>query len=264
MSVWLCCPSARPVAEVNARMQKWRDMGYKIALWRDTTTGEYPECDRLIISSQWPGVYVAWNTLVANVFRTQPDCDWVVCAGDDTDPDPTKRADDIAAECSHLFGAQQMRFVQSVRFLEGGAQEDTPPTYHSTFGVMQPTGDRWGEDEAMARHMWPDAPAYIDRICGSPWIGREFARRVNGGRGPWWPEYRHMHGDEELQAVAKSLGVLWQRPDLTHHHDHCRRDGVARTPEFLVEAYGPEHWAKYSKLFAERKAAGFPGHEVIA
>ena len=96
-----------------------------------------------------------------------------------------------------------------------------------TFGVMQATGDRWGENEPWARAQFPDAPAYIDRICGSPWIGREFARRMNQGKGPFWREYFHMFADEELQCVAQRLGVLWQRRDLTHHHEHPRRSAGA-------------------------------------
>ena len=133
-----------------------------------------------------------------------------------------------------------------------------------TFGVMQATGDRWGENEPWARAQFPDAPAYIDRICGSPWIGREFARRVNQGKGPFWPEYQHMFADEELQNVAQRMGVLWQRRDLTHHHEHPRRDGVARTPDFAGEIYSSAHWQASKLLFDSRKAAGFPGSECIA
>lgn len=129
------------------------------------------------------------------------------------------------------------------------------------FGVMQPTGDRWGDAQG----------AYIDRVAGSPWIGREFARRMYGGSGPYWPEYFHMGVDEELQAVATKLGVFWQRPDLTHYHAHWgrprpgeRMGQVDRMPAFLAEANSPEHWRKYKALFSKRQAAGFPGHEPIA
>ena len=46
-----------------------------------------------------------------------------------------------------------------------------------TFGVMQPTGDRWGERNGIAT---------IDRIAGSPWMGREFCRRMYHGSGPMY------------------------------------------------------------------------------
>jgi hypothetical protein len=75
--------------------------------------------------------------------------------------------------------------------------------FGGTFGVMQPTGDRW-------------ANGSIDRICGSPWLGREFCTRMYHGKGPMYGGYLHMFGDEELQHVATRLGVLWQRRDLTH------------------------------------------------
>jgi len=129
---------------------------------------------------------------------------------------------------------------------------------------MQPTGDRWGEGQGG----FADAP--IDRVADSPWISREFARRMYGGTGPYWHEYRHQFVDEELQNVALKLGVFWQRPDLTQRHNHWGRprDGEimapsSRMPAFLAEANSAEHWRKYKGIFEARRAAGFPGHEPI-
>lgn len=248
MSVWLCIPSARPVDEVNARMAKWRERGYKIALWRDKKEdGLNAEAimhgSGGFLSQTYPGYAVASNALINWAFANDPACDWVVCGGDDIDPDPKKMADEIAEECGdHFFD------------YSGNAKVKT---LCGTFGVMQPTGDRWGADEPWALLSYPGAPAYADRICGSPWIGREFARRVNGGRGPWCEDYTHMFVDEHMQNVAQKLGVLWQRRDLTQYHDHCRRDGEARTPEFLREAYSQEHWAVSKAIFDQHKADGF-------
>jgi hypothetical protein len=92
-----------------------------------------------------------------------------------------------------------------------------------------------------------------------------------GGNGPLFEEYRHMFVDEELFAVAVKLGVLWQRRDLIHLHNHfCRvengvnwQQGIAKMPEFLREANSQQHWLKYKALFESRKAAGFPGHQPI-
>jgi hypothetical protein len=132
----------------------------------------------------------------------------------------------------------------------------------SVFGVMQPTGDRWGENEPWARQQFPNAPAYIDRICGSPWMGRELCRRMYQGNGPLFEGYQHMYVDEELQCVAQSLGVLWQRRDLIHYHDHWgRTEGSA--PEHLAEATSAAHWDRSRAIFNRRKAEGFPGHEPI-
>ncbi len=125
---------------------------------------------------------------------------------------------------------------------------------------MQPTGDRWGDKNG----------AYIDRVAGSAWIGREFCRRAYGGKGPMWHEYFHMFNDQELQEVAIKLGVFWQRPDLIQLHRHWGRgpeNGIgsaAKMPEFLRTANGPDNWRRMKGIFEARKAAGFPGSEVIA
>lgn len=241
-------PSARPVAEVNARMDKWRAQGYKVALWRDAAKDwfgtnrtaywqdcdagfERPIADTTIVSRWYPGYSEAVNYMADWILGTlDPHCDWIVATGDDTDPDPNHAADNIAFQCGEYF--------------------------ISTFGVMQPTGDDWRDAQGRI----------IERIAGSPWLGREWCLRINGGRGPLWPEYTHCFADEELQHVATKLGVFWQRPDLTHYHDHWARPrgNPADMPAFLSEATSPQHWQKYGQLFTERLAAGFPGHEPLA
>lgn len=248
-NAWLTIPSARPAAEIAPRLQRWRERGYKIALWRNGPhRHEGVQADMQIISRDYEGWGYSINALIRSVCAEHPDAAWFVGGGDDTDPDPTKTADEIARECSiHFAPIEKHNTGNDVYGFPG------------TFGVMQPTGDRWGENEPWARATFPDAPAYIDRICGSPWIGREFARRMNQGRGPFWPEFYHMFSDECLQEVAKKLGVLWQRRDLTHHHDHPRRDGVARTPDFAAGTgiYGTEEWQKSKAIFERLKASGF-------
>lgn len=241
MSVWLTIPSARPPASANPVLQKWRDMGYKIALWTDSA-GDWMAkiCDDGTAHPDYPGYASAVNGLIAHILANDPSAEWFVIGGDDTLPDPNKRADEIARECGG-------HFREILQNMDRG-----------TFGVMQPTGDRY-------------AGGQIDRICGSAWIGREFAQRVNQGKGPLWPEYTHMFVDNELQEVALKYGVLWQRPDLTQlHMQYCRESSAidsppiaARPPEHIQhDGYTPEHWVKYEKLFLERKAAGFPGSEL--
>jgi hypothetical protein len=148
------------------------------------------------------------------------------------EPDPNVSPEEIAAQCEARFGSKG----------------------HPTFGVMQPTGDRWGDHQG---------GAYADRVAGSPWIGRRFCLTVNGGNGPLWWEYFHMGVDEELQAIATRLGVFWQRPDLSHFHRHWGRDdgNRAKMPAFLTRANSPQEWAKYKQIFRDRQAAGFPGHQ---
>jgi hypothetical protein len=186
--------------------------------------GESVDADVLIPTKNYRGWAQSINILSRWVFAHDPLADWIVSGGDDTEPDPKFSAGHIASECTMHFGG--------------------------TMGVMQPTGDRW-------------ANGSIDRICGSPWLGREWCRRSFGGNGPIWPEFMHMYGDEHLQNVAQKLGILWQRRDLTHLHKHYFRtssDDVnhyAPIPEHMVEWNGSKHWAESRDLFNRLKAGGF-------
>jgi hypothetical protein len=113
--------------------------------------------------------------------------------GDDMSPDPDHEPTVIAGECADHF--------------------------KGTFGVMQPTGDRWSNSQG---------EAYADKVAGSAWVGREFCERTYGGEGPFWHEYWHMCADNELLEVASKLGVFWQRPDLEHYHDHWQSEAGTR------------------------------------
>lgn len=110
------------------------------------------------------------------------------------------------------------------------------------FGVMQPHGDEY----LAAR-----------RYCGSPFLGRAFVDTMYGGRGPMHGEYHHNYADNELFWVAKGMGVLWERPDLSHFHDHFTRSGAA----------APAFWQSVAKndlrdcmLYYSRAYQRFPGH----
>jgi len=246
VSVWYCIPAKRPLAKSTLPM--WRERGYKIAVYIDHTDPEIECADFSVVScTPYQGYAVAVNSLVQHIlFQEDPTCEWIVTGGDDVLPDTSHTPEEIARECSEHFGTVN----------------DVPNFERSTFGVMQPTGDRYGDDE---RHLGEFGSAYIDRVCGSPWMGREWCLRINQGRGPLLPEYYHMGEDEELQAIATKLGVLWQRPDLTHYHRHwarARRD-AADMPEFLKRANDPEEWRRYKELFAARQAAGFPGSDPL-
>ena len=271
MSVWLTIPSARPVEEAAPVLAKWRERGYKIALWRDdeaSLAAEYSihpdhatrygwtikrETDQ---DWKYPGYAVAVNKLIRAVMSFDPDAEWFISAGDDVSPDPFHTAEEIAKQCGDHFGGR-------IGELLNGVERD--PNWR-TFGVMQPTGDRWGTPERPGK----PARAYIDHVAGSAWIGREFARRAYQGNGPLWHEYFHMGVDEELQKVAIKYGVFWQRPDLTHFHQHWGRPregerygDADRMPDFLVKANSPEEWHRYKALLAAREAAGFPRSELL-
>ena len=231
MSVWLCLPSARAD---SGTIPAWTVAGYRTAIWRDPGSPEI-EAD-IIVHGKYPGYYMACNILMRAVLTLDKACGWCVCAGDDTLPEPIMAPDSIALSCEAHFGG--------------------------TFGVMQPTGDNWSDFHAgkMSR--------IIERIAGSPWIGRDFARRAYGGNGPYWTGYFHCGGDEELQCVAQKLGAYWQRPDLTHYHQHWARQNQCSPkplvpPAHLARATSQGEWAHYLQEFGSRKADGFPGSEPI-
>lgn len=235
MSVYFVVPSARPVAECKPVFEAWRDMGYYTLIQRDHGA----ECGELwdvaeIIQRPYRGYVESVNALAKAALASDPGCDWIVTGGDDTYPDPNKRAEEIAAECSEHF--------------------------RGSFGIMQPTGDPWADSQGRI----------IERLAGSAWMGREWCRRAYQGRGPQCPEYHTYFADIELQCVAQRLGVFWQRHDLTHMHqnwarpksegDHPTRQ---RIPEFLAEVNSPEYWGRWKPIFDRRQREGFPGSDPL-
>ena len=222
MSVWYAIPSKR---NDGGTLPLWRARGYKTAVWRDTADGTI-DAD-LVLIGEYPGYAKAVNALSAEILERYPETQWIVTGGDDIEPDGNNTPEMIAEECSQYFGG--------------------------TFGVMQPTGDRWGADPKQPNHI---GSAYADRVCGSPWMGAEWCRRAHGGLGPLWPEFRHMFVDEALQYAAVQLNLLWQRPDLVQFHRHWARGQGAKCPGFLAEANSPQHWREASALLTSLKNSG--------
>jgi hypothetical protein len=261
MSVWLCIPSARPPEEAEKVLKLWRERGYKIALWQDLSevqpcAGNFDYENEIVSVGEYPGYSKAVNHLIAMVMYMDLNCEWFVIGGDDVCPDPNHTAEEIALETSKWFG---YGWNKHIPMLQEPWETPHPLGPDATFGVMQPTGDRFAEGS-------------IDRICGSAWLGREFCRRINQGNGPLWPEYVHNFVDEELQNVAIKYGIFQQRRDLIHLHRHFQRQSdalnspaIARpTPAHLKAAFSPEGWGPYKAIFEKRKREGFPGSEPIA
>lgn len=254
MSVWVTIPSARPPEEVEVWMRSWKERGYKIALRRDEADTQIVDDLPGVCIGPYPGYAESVNHLIHDVLVFDETAEFCIAAGDDIFPDPNKSAEEIAQECKRYFNG-----VRYTSALDRAVEAET-------FGVMQPTGDRFGEEPNNRNAKLRGA--YIDRVCGSAWIGREFARRVNRGNGPLWPEYFHMSVDRELQGVALKYGVLWQRPDLTHYHAHWARPKPGETmgdmrnmPAFLKNAN--EGMKASEALCEERESKGFPGSELI-
>lgn len=238
MSVWFVIPSKRPLFEANACLEAWRDLGYNTAVIRERNDGAV-NADMQLNTSLYQGWPRSVNLLIATVMAADYTAEWFVTGGDDYFPDPNTPAEYIAATCSNRFQA-----------CYGSANR--------LFGVMQPTGDRWGEK---------NGEATIDRIAGSPWMGREFCRRMYHGGGPLYNGYFHNFADEELQCVAQKLGVFWQRRDLVQEHRHWARPrGDWRdAPAWAHAINNPAQsdWNKSKALFAARNTAGFPGSEPL-
>jgi hypothetical protein len=119
--------------------------------------------------------------------------------------------------------------------------------FSDTFGVMQPMGD-----------------GYLGaaKFCGSPWLGRGWIERAYGGHGPMPGEYKHNWADNELYWVARGLGALWERPDLSQEHRHFSRVGEDR-PAYWTEAV-ERHDEDDVKLFMARLWQYFPGCDPLA
>lgn len=267
MSVWYAIPSKRPAPEAEACLLKWRAQGYKIAVWRDA--GEaLVDVDWQEGSLIYPGYAVAVNRLVGHILRIDPDAQWIVTGGDDVHPEPGMRAERIAEQCWMYFRELHWKradeaTAESTIVLRSRAVAAHRDHRNDTFGVMQPTGDRWGDDHPGP---WLKGSAYIDRICGSPWMGRAFCERINQGRGPLREEFTHMFVDEALQEIAIKYGCFWQRRDLIHFHDHWARTpgtSASACPEFLKQVNAPEHWVKSKAILEKLKAAGWPGSEPL-
>lgn len=258
MSVWYCIPSIRPAAEAKACLDKWRGMGYKIAVLRQ---GGPIEADLLIPTGEYLGWARSTNILARQVLGLDRYCQWIVGGGDDYHPDSGLDALAIGFSCQdYLLNSIKGKLPEKdreflLRFM------GFPSV---TFGVMQPTGDRWGDSESARQTYGADRGAIIDRIAGSPWMGREWCERSYLGNGPMWDGYHHLYADEELQEVAIKQGVFWQRPDLTQYHDHPARGpkGYSAYHEGHLAAINTEtSWAVHRVTFEDRKAHGFPGSE---
>jgi hypothetical protein len=154
---------------------------------------------------QWSG----WPTVTNYLCQAAVASGVSICVigGDDISPDPSHPASEIAASFLKRF----------------------PDLY----GVMQPTGDPYGD---------------TGRAAVSAWVGAEFVRR----HGPLHSGYHHYYADRELADLARSKGVYWEAPEYTQYHDHWTRNG-GQKPSGGGEAH------KHDRLLYEtRSRKGLP------
>jgi len=166
VSVWYAIPSKKPAADAQLCIDAWRWRGYRVAIWRDV--GDAPvECD-LMLTGEYAGYPKAVNALCRAILDAEPLTDWIVSGGDDIWPDAGQEPEKIAEECGEHFWEASVARGGGYKFGKGNV---VTHEQSATFGVMQPTGDRWGADPKQPNCC---GTAYADRVCGSPWMGREF------------------------------------------------------------------------------------------
>jgi hypothetical protein len=241
-NVYFAIPSCRPVPEAQACLNRWKERGYRTAVLRQ---GAPIDADLSIPTGSYLGWARSTNILARYIIEIDPEASWIIGGGDDYQPDPDHPAEQIAREC-------RLHFAEQI-------QQRNPDAVHGwsgTYGVMQPTGDRWQSDANGEN-------ALIDRIAGSPWMGRDWIKHSYLGDGPMWSGHYHNWADEELHDVAIAQGVYWARRDLTQFHDHDLRkrgnlEDVAPDRRWI---YGEYNTGKAA--FMARKAAGYPGSEPI-
>jgi len=212
--VWFAIPvAASEVWRASETFARWCERGYRCAALIDN--GSRPDNAALTIGvNDYRGWSWAVNRL-ASALMSQG-VDWIVTGGADVWPDPDRTAPEIAAECEQRFGG--------------------------TYGVMQPTGDKWGA-------------SHERKACVSPWIGREWCEQAYGNGKPLHEGYAHYYADGELMDLAAMRSRLWWRDDLCQFHDHYLRRHE-QTPEHL------QRWQQTVRpsreLYERRKAMGFP------
>lgn len=207
------------LAEANKTAEYWQKMGYDVGILVDESQYgddfENPwNVNASITVEEWQGFPHAANEICTHFASLY---DIVIIGGDDVYPDKYNVARHLEAEFKEHFGG--------------------------TFGVMNPTGDRYG---------------LIDQCCIAPWIGAEYIYALDGR--PYCEEYYHYFCDGELQDVAILNGSFWQRPDLSQYHDHWSRKGESR-PKHLQRA-NQQH-SDDKRTYEQRKAQGFKDKVVV-
>lgn len=137
MTVWFCCPSARPQDQAEFCFEAWRERGYRTAAIRPKQP--LRATDLGCIEPRYLGWAASVDRLAALILAEDPDCTAIATGGDDCWPDPAMTAAQIEA--------------QFVGFFDG------------TFGVMQPTGCHEPAMDQAATMPWLGRE-WCERACG--------------------------------------------------------------------------------------------------
>lgn len=233
--IWYGIPTANPERAI-ATLKKWRSAGYKTAVLIDeptipsTTEAQGPLLkalgddivNQIVVMPRYEGYYRSVQIIREAIREKLGDLPDILVCGGD-DMDPDPN-----------------RHPQEIA-------EECFARYPDGYFVMQPVGD--------------DLKG-TDKICGSPWFGKEWLRRAYGGNGPFSTRYFQYYGDEELRNVAEAQQVLWQRKDLVqYHHHYIRQDGPKKTD---YQAKNENlYFKKDGEVFKSRKERGFPDASAL-
>ncbi len=209
--VWAVWPSAKP-KEAEANALRWKAARYKTAVLIDNRKYIPKNFDKVIVGYEWGGYPNAVNQLCKEV-----NADIIIDAADDIYPS-TIPVEELAERFRKRFP--------------------------DLFGIVQPTGDNYGEHGS---------------CCQSPWIGRKYIREAYQGFGPYWLGYFHFFSDAELRDAAILLEAFDEWPDVVQYHDHWQRRKGEKRPPHLMEA--KKQWKFDQSIYTKRKKLGFPGHE---
>jgi hypothetical protein len=215
-TVFVAYPAGSPDA-ADANLAHWHRMGYRSAVLVDE--GDRRPAAELVLEG-----YVNWPDGMNRLSQAavEAGADVVVCANDDITPDPNLSAQAIAAQFFERFP--------------------------SGVGIMQPTGDWYGN---------------ISIAAISPWIGAALIRRFNSQSGPYWRAYRHLWPDMEIHDIAVAHGIYAEFSHVTQYHHHhsrgCRDTLPPAKRESIVAADKAD-----GELYYAREAAGFPGYPAGA
>lgn len=219
---YLCPVKRHAVAKFS--LDRWRQMGYYPVVLLDGDDlneqdlgGPPMLVSRPFLPQCWPGYPSAINAMLASALQDFPAARVFVIGGEDMHPEPRVKA----ATLAELFLSY----------------------FRDTFGVMQPTGDPYGNTL---------------NICGSPWVGRALAEAACANGGVFHPGYWHYYADQELHDVLALRGLLQKQSKITQYHAHWGRSQNPQRPPHLHRAGEQEREDK--ALFERRKAERFPGY----
>lgn len=202
---------------------RWAPLGYQVVyLFDEKTLGQNdPEklkqqgiLEDFVVATEYYGWYASVNFLMKHCVHNK-NAEWVVCVGADMDPDSKKTAEQIGLENSDHF--------------------------KGTNGIVQPTGDLWDIKNGLCA---------AERICGSPWVGKEFIELCDGK--VFCEDFFHYYSDELLRNYALKDDILWQRKDITHLHRHPNRERRQK-PNYLGKSWGADE-----RLFNKIKDSWIP------